>query len=1438
MRKLLILSICIFSFFTSSSQLTKQEKSELSKKFETYSVQDFSINENLEKLRNTNKFHSIKLKNPDGGFWNLELTPTDLFSENFVARSVSTEGESRSNTPSAFPYNGTIEGINDSRVSLTISEDFISGYIRIGKEHYYYKNLGSYLPERNDEIIIYNVKDAIEEKPFYCGSTKDHIINDPGIKKESESLVVGECFEVEIAFADDFLMFDSYGSTGAVQSHNTAVLNDVQTNYDDEFADEVQFIISEFFIVTSDGADPWTSSNGAGTLLNSFTDWGPTGFIFPHDVASLWTDRDFNGGTVGIAWLGVVCTNNRYNCLQDYTNNSNSLRVLTAHELGHNFNAFHDAAGSGFIMAPSVNNTNSWSSNSVNSISSHIASRTCLTSCSPTGGGNAPVADFNFNIIGGGGCAPLTVDFFDQSIQNPTDWEWEFPGGSPSFSTDENPTVIYNNPGLFDVTLTVSNNNGSDTETLFDIIDVEAGPDVDFTFTVDGFNVDFENLSSNDVDSYLWDFGDGNSSTLENPFHTYDLDGFYSVTLLGFNDCGSTEHIEFVEIVTPPIVGFTSDITSGCAPLNVQFTNQSSENVENFFWAFEEGSPATSTVENPFITYEEPGVYDVELFVTNSAGESELVMEDFIIVSPQAVAEFIFDVDNNVVSFTNQSTNFNGVLWDFGDGETATQINPNHTYDQDGTYTVTLNVDNDCGSASVAYEVNISSMAQAIFTQDVTEGCAELEVTYDASNSNLADNYEWTFVGGIPSSSTEETVTVTYNDVGVYDVTLSVSNAVSSDMVVVTDAVAVNDAPVASFSADINGSEVQVIADTGITTGNTYSWDFGDGNNATGTTANNTYSEEDIYMIILTVENECGVDQQALEVNLFTEPEASFTSDVTGGCLPFTVVYQSTASDNVEDYMWLFPGGVPTMSSEANPTVTYEEEGAYSATLIVSNPAGEDQETIENYITVSNVPEVSFSAVNNLTSVVFTNTSEDADSFSWDFGDGNSSIEENPTHVYDAEGSYTVILTATNDCGDNTFALEVNANELPSAGFTISVNEGCAPLEVQYENMSSDNVTAWAWEFPGGTPSTSSEPSPTVTYNTSGTYDATLVVTSDSGTDELTISEAINILGGPEIDISSLTVQNMVGFDSGVSDAVSYTWDFGDGMSSTEAMPSHIYAENGSYLVTLVVTDDCGSSTETLEITIDVYPEASFTSDANEGCAPFTVNYTDMSNNVDDIFWTFPGGFPNSAENVNEVTVTYNAPGSYDVIHRVTNDLGEDINENLNYVNVLDVPVAAFTIDQQDNSVVLTNNSTGGDTFSWDFGDGSMSNDENPAYTYDIEGDYTITLTVTNACGTDTFIQDLNVISTSTADLPLVNNLMVLPNPNDGNFSINLSSEISQEVNISLYTIVGKKVFSSFRSLVVGDNSLAISIDNPQQGAYMLLIESEKGRKVQKILMK
>ncbi len=145
-----------------------------------------------------------------------------------------------------------------------------------------------------------------------------------------------------------------------------------------------------------------------------------------------------------------------------------------------------------------------------------------------------PVATFSASNTSG--CAPLSVSFSDQSSNNPTAWNWQFQGGTPSSSTMQHPTVTYFTPGTYDVTLSTSNVGGSSSSTKNNFITVDPFPTASFTTSKNGLNVQFTNTSTNAI-SYAWDFGDGHTDTSSNPQHIYASEGTYIVKLTA-NGCG------------------------------------------------------------------------------------------------------------------------------------------------------------------------------------------------------------------------------------------------------------------------------------------------------------------------------------------------------------------------------------------------------------------------------------------------------------------------------------------------------------------------------------------------------------------------------------------------------------------------------------------------------------------------------------------------------------------------------------------------------------------------------------------------------------------------------------------------------------------------------------------------------------------------------------
>ncbi len=1288
--------------------------------------------------------------------WDINLQKRDLRSPNYVTSILTDEGvKTTSAHDGTMTYRGQLATNQGWSVALTLNEEFIYGFFKDGEETYFIEPLWYFVQGApKDQFIIYaqsavkpdngahkcgaeEMNDKMEE--LHPDEHKDH--NDNYAEK------MMACKEIELAIASDLSMHTFHGSAPAVNAFTFGVMNNVQTNYDNEFNDELQFNIVEQYVVAPPATDPWTSSNDAVALLNSFTSWGPGGFSMTHDLGQLWTKRTLNGGTVGIAWLNAVCTNNRYHVVSQFTSNAAFLRVMTAHEIGHNFSAQHDAPNSGWIMQPSVSSSNAWSTASQNSINNYYPTRTCLGSCASS---QPPVA--NFTGTPTTGCSPMTVNFTDQSTNNPVSWAWTFPGGSPASSNQQNPSVVYTTSGTFNVTLTVTNLVGSNTITKTNYITVQASPIASFTWVKTGLTVNFTN-TSNFATSYTWNFGDGGTSTATNPSHTYATDGFYDVTLSATNSCGSNQYLTTIPVFVAPNAEFSATPTTGCSPLTVGFVDLSSSNSLTWTWGFPGGNPSSSTQQFPTVQYASPGTYNVSLTVTNPAGADTETKNGYITVGGSPTTDFTSVVNGNTVNFTSTSTNPPGsgplmYSWDFGDGGTSTQANPTHTYSAGGTYGVTLTVTNNCGNAVKVKSVTILVPPVAGFTANNTSGCSPLTVQFTSTSSG-ANAYAWTFPGGTPGTSTAQNPSVVYNTAGTYNVTLIVTNPAGADTLTQNNYVTVNTVPVAGYTSSVTGTTATFTNTS--TNATSYSWNFGDGGTSTATNPTHTYATDGVYTVVLSATNVCGTVTSSQTVTIVTPPSAGFTANNTTGCAPLSVQFTNQSSPNSTSYAWTFPGGTPGTSTVQNPSVTYNTAGTYNVTLIVSNAAGADTLTQTNYVSVNTVPVTGFTSSVSGTTATFTNTSTNATSYSWNFGDGGTSTATNPTHTYATDGVYTVVLSATNVCGTSTSSQTVTIVTPPSAGFSANNSTGCAPLTVEYTNASSPNATAWAWTFPGGTPATSTAENPTVQYAAPGMYNVTLIASNSAGADTTTLTNFINAQGPPTTGFTATTNVFVANFTNTTTNGTSYAWDFGDGGTSTMTNPSHTYPGDGVYTVVLTATGPCGTSTATQTVTISSLPVAGFSAMQTSGCAPFTVQFEDeSSSNTESWAWSFPGGTPATSTQQNP-SVTYSAPGSYNVSLTVTNALGTNTAMQTNYIVVGTAPTAGFTSSTNGLTANFTSTGTGATTYAWNFGDGGSSTQANPAHTYAVDGTYTVVLTTTNACGTATATQTVEAYTQPTA---------------------------------------------------------------------------------------
>jgi PKD repeat protein len=403
-----------------------------------------------------------------------------------------------------------------------------------------------------------------------------------------------------------------------------------------------------------------------------------------------------------------------------------------------------------------------------------------------------PVASFISNVSSG--TTPLTVQFVDSTLNSPTSWTWLF--GDGGTSTSQDPTHTYTTAGTYTVTLISTNSAGSDTLTRMGYITATKAssvPAASFVTNVTSgavpLSVQFLDSSNNSPIAWVWSFGDGGSSTISNPVHTYTTAGTYTVTLTATNSAGSntvsqTNYITASVVTDAPGPLFKSTVTSGYAPLNVQFVDASSNAPNTWTWSFGDGS--TSSLQNPTHTYTTAGTYTVTLTATNSAGSNTVSQTNYItVVAAVPQSSFTANVTSGAkpltLQFTDTSTNVpTGWYWTFGDGGVSTSQNPVYTFNSIGTYAVSLGVSNTAGSNTTTMPgyitvTNSATSPITSFTADIQSGTAPFTVQFTDTSGNSPTGWQWSFGDG--TQSTEENPSYTYTTAGTYSVTLTAVNA-------------------------------------------------------------------------------------------------------------------------------------------------------------------------------------------------------------------------------------------------------------------------------------------------------------------------------------------------------------------------------------------------------------------------------------------------------------------------------------------------------------------------------------------------------------------------------------------------------------------------------------------------------------------------------------
>lgn len=405
-------------------------------------------------------------------------------------------------------------------------------------------------------------------------------------------------------------------------------------------------------------------------------------------------------------------------------------------------------------------------------------------------------------------------------------------------------------------------------------------------------------------------------------------------------------------------------------------------------------------------------------------------------------------------------------------------------------------------------------------------------------------------------------------------------------------------------------------------------------------------------------------------------------SGETGDLISFSAS-DSNASEGsiIVSYEWDFDNDGVFDAFKSDVKHRFELEGEYNVTLRITDSIDEvDIDTMTVFILNRN-PIVSFNWLpvepTILDKVNFNDTSEDSDgqitSWIWDFGDGMTSIEEDPVHHYQDKGVYTVTLTVTDDDGaSDSLSIEVSLGNVgPIARFLFSPDEGTVGVGMRFMDKSldpEDRPLDYYWNFDDG--STSTEKNPLHTYETSGIKIVRLTVTDDEGlsnttTQEIMVFPNVRPIADFSFSPDEVKIDETFYFVDKSSDEdgyiASWSWDFGDGKSSSRQDTDHQFSESGIYYVTLIVGDNDGNTDSiTKPVTVvNLPPTADFSISTVKAKVGDEISFTDSSSDPEgktlNYDWDFDDGSSSSQKNPNH---EYSEAGTYEVELTVTDAAG------------------------------------------------------------------------------------------------------------------------------------------------------------------------------------
>ena len=753
---------------------------------------------------------------------------------------------------------------------------------------------------------------------------------------------------------------------------------------------------------------------------------------------------------------------------------------------------------------------------------------------------------------------------------------------------------------------------------------------------------------------------------------------------------------------------FSANITSGCNPIVVEFTNQSTGAV-SYLWNL--GNNTVSTQQHPKVSYTDTGWITVKLVVTAANGQKDsIVKNQYIRVNASPKVNFTASATTGCfplrAQFFDASTPEAGTistwLWDFGDGTTSDQKNPEHVYTRAGNFNVTLQVTNSEGCKSTFSKPNyirLSDGVKADFTFSAPSSCkppTSIQFTNTSSGTG-SRTYTWHFGDG--NTSTVMSPAYSYTKPGTYTVMLvAVNDKGCRDTLKQENAITIGTVK-ADFSVTSTACQRNLVQFSNTSSPAPYSafWEFSDGGTAYGLNASHRFANAGKHTVKLTSYFGACQDVVTKEIEVLPTPRPDFsTSDSSGCAVPFPITFNNLSSGNPSGYFWRFDDG--GTSTSATPSHTYNNTGYFSPMLVVVGANGCRDSVEKRYLIQITRPNIVFynAYAEGCAPLAYRpipyvlNTTEAVIKYEWYFGDGGYSSQQTPDYTYTTAGVYNVklVITTAGGCKDSvTYTATVRVGGKSGRDFSATPLNGCANDPVTFTQTGNGSASD-LWLFGDGT--SVSGTNAIHQYSDTGKFTVKLVTYNNGCRDTITKVDYI-FIKPPIARFFTNPVNCNAAFERSFTDQsiepLTWNWDFGDNTTSTSPSPAHTYSKNGVYNVTLTVTNGGCTNRYTQAVSIEVFtPDLSI--NTTEACKNTMVVYTPSGvstiTSAPYVYWEFTNaakGYTYYSASFSNAPLNMSLPeaGKYNITVRVTNQYGCTYTVNKPQAVEIFGPTARFT---------------------------------------------------------------------------------------------------------------------------------------------------------------